>query len=44
MPIQHSEIAISRPLRPTVSTKMPPGTLAMAPAAYWQVRIDPISL
>jgi hypothetical protein len=43
-PTQKSESAMSRPLRPTVSTMMPPGTFATAPAMYWQVMTRPISL
>jgi hypothetical protein len=43
-PTQKSDTAISRPLRPTVSTRMPPGTLAIAEATYWQVMIRPIWL
>ena len=35
---------MSRPLRPTVSTNTPPGTLATAPAMYWQLMMKPISL
>ena len=37
MPTQPSEIAISTPLRLTLSTMMPPGTLQMAPAMNWKV-------
>jgi hypothetical protein len=43
-PIQKSEIAISSPLRPTVSTSTPPGTFATAEAMYWQVMMSPIWL
>ena len=43
-PTQNSDTAIKRPLRPTVSTSTPPGTLATAPAMYWQVITRPIWL
>ena len=39
-----SDTDISNPLRPTVSTSTPPGTLATALATYWQVMISPIWL
>ena len=43
-PPGHSEIAISRPFLPTVSTSMPPGTFDTAPAMYWHVMMRPIAL
>ena len=43
-PTQKSEVAISTPFLPTVSTSTPPGMFATAPAMYWQVMMRPIWL
>ena len=43
-PTQNSDKAINWPFLPHMSTSMPPGTLEIAPAAYWQVMMKPIWL